>query len=242
MKKLMLFLLIISFSNFIITHDKGSDTKKVQEVPKYTLPKLPYEYNALEPYIDAETMKVHHDKHHQAYVDKLNDAIKEYPKVAAMNLEDILKNLKSVPKKIRKAVRDNGGGHYNHSMFWLCMAKNGGGEPKGDLQQKINTDFKNFKSFKEQFTNSAKSVFGSGWTWLCMDKEGKLLIITTSNQDTPLELDLIPLLALDVWEHAYYLKYQNKRPDYIDSWWNVVNWEYVSDAYKKALSSYKKEG
>lgn len=198
----------------------------------FTLPALPYAYNDLEPYIDTETMKLHHDGHHKAYVDNLNKVINEHPSLKLKTLEELLTHLPALESDVRHAIANNGGGHFNHSMFWLCMKKNGGGEPIGALKDKIVKDFGSFGAFKEKFNQAAKTVFGSGWAWLCLNKEGNFVIITTSNQDTPLALDLIPLLLLDVWEHAYYLKYHNKRPDYITSWWNVVNWDYVAENYR----------
>ncbi|KKW45380.1 MAG: superoxide dismutase [Candidatus Liptonbacteria bacterium RIFCSPLOWO2_01_FULL_56_20] len=193
----------------------------------YELPKLPYAYDALEPHIDARTMEIHHTKHHAAYVAKLNEALASYPDVAAQPLEELLKDLDAVPEAIRAAVRNHGGGHYNHSLFWTFMKPQGGGEPGGALQAEIEKSFGGFAPFKESFTKTATGVFGSGWAWLAKDTSGKLLITATSNQDSPLAQGLYPVLGLDVWEHAYYLKYQNRRPDYIEAWWNLVNWDEV---------------
>jgi superoxide dismutase, Fe-Mn family len=200
----------------------------------YTLPALPYAYNALEPYIDGQTMELHHDKHHQKYVDDLNAALKGHPQLQEKSLEELLAHLDQVPESIRTAVRNSGGGHYNHSFFWLVMSPQGGGAPTGKISELISRDFGNFEKFKEQFNAAARSRFGSGWAWLSLDKNGKLVVHSTPNQDTPLAEGLIPLLGLDVWEHAYYLKYQNRRPDYIDAWWHVVNWKQVEDNYEKA--------
>lgn len=202
----------------------------------YVLPQLPYAYNALEPYIDAQTMELHHSKHHQKYVDDLNAALKDYPQLRHKPLEELLKNLDSVPEAIRATVRNNGGGHYNHSFFWLVMAPKAGGEPVGKVKELINRDFGSFAKFKEQFNTAACTRFGSGWAWLSINKDGKLVVTSTPNQDAPLVDRLTPLLGLDVWEHAYYLKYNNRRPDYIDAWWNVVNWKQVEDNYQKATT------
>lgn len=199
----------------------------------YTLPPLPYPFDALEPYIDAKTMEIHYTKHHQAYVDNLNKALSEYPALQDQPLSDILKTLDALPAKIRTAVRNNGGGHYNHSFFWPLMKKNGGGEPKGKSAQAINQFFGSLSEFQDHFNAAAKGVFGSGWAWLCIEKNGgKLIISSTPNQDTPLPHHLAPILGLDVWEHAYYLKYQNRRPDYISAWWHVVNWNQVEENYR----------
>jgi Fe-Mn family superoxide dismutase len=199
---------------------------------KYVLPPLPYAYDAMEPYIDAKTMEIHYTKHHQAYVDNLNKALSEYPALQEQSLADVLQTLDSVPAKIRTAVRNNGGGHYNHSFFWPLMKKGGGGEPKGKVADIIKQFFGSFTAFQDLFNTSAKTVFGSGWAWLCVDSAGKLVIISTPNQDTPLPEHLSPVLGLDVWEHAYYLKYQNRRPDYITAWWHVVNWDQVEENYR----------
>lgn len=203
----------------------------------FTLPQLPYAYNALEPHIDTLTMEFHHDKHHKKYVDELNAAIKDHPELHKKTLEELLTHLDTLPESIRTAVRDNGGGHYNHSFFWTIMSAQGGGEPTGRLKELIDKYFKDFASFKEQFTAAAKKVFGSGWAWLTIDKKGDLHISTTANQDSPISEGLSPLLGLDVWEHAYYLKYQNRRPEYIDAWWHVVNWPAVQSYLDKAQAS-----
>ncbi len=197
----------------------------------FTLPPLPYPVDALEPHIDARTMEIHHGKHHAAYVANLNRALNEYgERLRAMSIEDILRDRGRVPEKIRAAVRNNGGGHYNHSLFWQMMNKNGGGEPKGELARAIEKRFGSFSAFKDEFSKAALGVFGSGWAWLTLDT-GELRIETTPNQDTPLSAGRLPLLGLDVWEHAYYLKYQNRRADYVAAWWNVVNWDFVAARY-----------
>jgi Fe-Mn family superoxide dismutase len=197
---------------------------------KYELPKLPYGYDALEPYIDAKTMELHYTKHHQTYVTKLNEALDKHPEIADKPLEELLRTLDEVPADIRKAVQNHGGGHINHSMFWTIMAPpndGGGGDPSGKTAEIITQTFGDFGKLKEEFNKAAASVFGSGWAWLVKDEHGKLTITTTPNQDSPLMHQQKPVLGLDVWEHAYYLKYQNKRPDYIEAWWNVVNWKEI---------------
>jgi superoxide dismutase, Fe-Mn family len=191
----------------------------------YELPKLPYAYDALEPYIDAKTMEIHHTKHHQTYVTKLNEALAKHPEVADKPLEELLRSLDAVPEDIRMAVRNHGGGHFNHSFFWTVMGPNAGGEPTGKIGKAVAGAFGSFATFKEGFAKAATGVFGSGWAWLVLDENGKLSIISTPNQDSPISKNQRPILALDVWEHAYYLKYQNRRPDYVDAWWSVVNWE-----------------
>jgi len=197
----------------------------------YSLPPLPYAYNSLEPYIDARTMEIHHTKHHQAYIDNLNKALADYPELQKKELHEIIMDLDSVPKAIRTTVRNNGGGHLNHSMFWLLMSPTGGGTPQGRIAQAINDTFGDFETFKKAFSEAAKNNFGSGWTWLCLDNQGKLGISSTANQDNPISQDLFPILALDTWEHAYYLAYQNRRIEYIQAWWNVVNWQQVEENY-----------
>jgi superoxide dismutase, Fe-Mn family len=191
----------------------------------YTLPELPYAVNALEPHIDAQTMEIHHGKHHAAYVKNLNAALEGLPAISAHPIEDVLRNLQEVPEDKRQAVINNGGGHANHAFFWQIMGPKGGGEPQSDLAKDIAATFGGFPAFQEQFTNAAKTRFGSGWAWLVLDGQGKLQVTSTANQDSPYSQGQAPILALDVWEHAYYLKYQNRRPDYVAAWWNVVNWE-----------------
>lgn len=194
----------------------------------YQLPNLPYAYNALEPHIDTRTMAIHHGKHHQAYVDNLNAALADYPDLQKKNVVELLSNLDTVPQEIRTAVRNNGGGHANHSLFWPSMSPRGGGQPSGQLAEAISQNFGSFDAFKAQFSQAAATCFGSGWAWLCVDAEGGLVVTSTPNQDNPISEGLIPILGLDVWEHAYYLNYQNRRGDYIAAWWNVVNWSEVS--------------
>jgi Fe-Mn family superoxide dismutase len=196
----------------------------------FTVPKLPYAYDALEPHIDARTMEIHHDKHHQAYVDKLNDAIAKHPELGKKSAEDLIRNLSSIPEDIRTAVQNQGGGHANHSFFWKIMGPKRGGQPKGVLAQAIDKQFGSFDKFQTQFADAAVKRFGSGWAWLVKGKSG-LEIVSTANQDSPLSMGAQPIIGLDVWEHAYYLKYQNKRPDYIAAWWNVVNWDQAAENY-----------
>jgi len=197
----------------------------------FTLPPLPYGYDALEPHIDARTMEIHYTKHHQAYVNNLNAAIEKAPELQGKSLDDLMRGINSVPESVRTAVRNNGGGHWNHSMFWQIMGPGKGGEPGGALGKAIASAFGSFAKFKEQFAAAAGSRFGSGWAWLVNDG-GKLSITSTPNQDNPLMDGKTPILGVDVWEHAYYLKYQNKRPDYVTAWWNTVNWDAVSSRYK----------
>ena len=200
----------------------------------HKLPPLPYENNALEPSIDTRTMAVHHDKHHQAYVTNFNKALEGYPELQKKTTLELLSDLDSVPEAIRTAVRNHGGGHANHSMFWKSMSPSGGGAPSGSLEEAITAAFGSFLDFQEAFNQAAATLFGAGWAWLCMNNEGQLLVTTTPNQDNPISQGLIPLLGLDVWEHAYYLKYENRRADYIAAWWNVVNWGYVAGNYGSA--------
>ncbi len=201
----------------------------------FELPPLPYDYAALEPTIDAQTMTLHHDKHHATYVANLNGAVDKHPELGEKTPEDLLKNLDAVPEDVRTVVRNNGGGHVNHTMFWQIMKPNGGGEPTGNIADQIKTDFGSFEDFKKKFNETTAKQFGSGWGWLVW-KGGKLEIVTTPNQDSPLSQGLYPILGNDVWEHAYYLKYQNKRPDYLAAWWSVVNWEEVGKRFAKAQS------
>ena len=196
----------------------------------HVLPPLPYSFDALEPYIDAKTMEIHHDKHHGAYVTNLNKALESAPNLQNLSVEELISKLDSVPEAIRTAVRNNGGGHANHTLFWRIMKKGGGGEPKGELQQAINSAFGSFAEFKTKFNQAATTRFGSGWAWLQI-KGGKLGIESYPNQDNPLMSGAKPVMGLDVWEHAYYLKYQNRRPEYIEAWWNVVNWDAIAEQY-----------
>jgi len=197
----------------------------------FTLPALPYAFNALEPHIDAKTMEIHHDKHHQAYINNLSAAIEKHPELANKSVEDLLKDLNAVPEDIRTAVRNNGGGHWNHSMFWVIMSPKGDGEPSGALADAIKKAFGDFKTFTEKMSAAAVGQFGSGWGWLVKDKSGALSVVATPNQDNPMSSGMTPILGVDVWEHAYYLNYQNRRPDYVKAWWNVVNWEEVSKRF-----------
>jgi len=199
-----------------------------------TLPPLPYDFGALEPTIDTQTMQIHHGKHHQAYVNNLNAALDKHPDLHKRTLEDLLRQIASVPEDIRTAVRNNGGGHHNHSLFWTIMAPKAGGEPTGALGDAIKKTFGDFAKFKETFGAAGTTRFGSGWAWLAVSG-GKLEIYSTANQDSPLMEGKTPVLGLDVWEHAYYLKYQNRRPDYIAAWWTVVNWPEVAKRYEAAL-------
>ncbi len=200
----------------------------------YTLPPLPYAYNALEPHIDARTMEIHHTKHHNAYITNVNKALEGQAALAAKSVEDLIRDLKAVPENVRTAVRNNGGGHANHSLFWTIMAPRAGGEPSGELAAAIGRDLGSFAAFKEKFTTAATTRFGSGWAWLVV-KNGKLDVMSTPNQDNPImDNSGTPILGLDVWEHAYYLNYQNRRPDYIAAFWNVVNWAEVARRYQAA--------
>lgn len=198
---------------------------------KYELPKLAYAYDALEPFIDARTMEIHHSKHHNAYVTNLNAALEKHPELN-VSLEAMLTDFDLVPEDIRGAVRNNGGGHFNHRLFWTLLKVNNGAGPKGALLDAINKAFGDFAKFKEAFSNAAKTRFGSGWAWLIVNKKGELEVVSTANQDTPLALGK-PILALDVWEHAYYLHYQNRRPDYVEAFFNVINWEEVERLFTK---------
>lgn len=192
----------------------------------YKLPELDYGYDALEPYVDAKTMEIHHSKHHQGYVDKVNAAL-EGTDFEGKEIDEVLKNLDKLPEEKKTAVRNNGGGHYNHSLFWKMMSPNGGGKPEGKLAEKMDQDLGGFDKFKEDFAKAAAGRFGSGWAWLVVNENGKLEITSTPNQDNPLSDGKKPILGIDVWEHAYYLKYQNKRPEYVDQWFNVVDWKHV---------------
>jgi superoxide dismutase, Fe-Mn family len=200
----------------------------------HTLPDLPYDYNALEPHIDEQTMRLHHDKHHAAYVNNLNGALEKHSSVGDRSPEELIKNLNSLPEDIRTVVRNNGGGHVNHTMFWEIMGPNGGGEPTGALADAINESFGSFEEFKQKFNEAGTKRFGSGWVWLVRGSGGKLEITSTPNQDNPLmDSSGYPVIGNDVWEHAYYLKYQNRRPDYLNAWWNVVNWEEANRRFER---------
>ena len=199
----------------------------------YTLPELPYDYNALEPHIDEETMRIHHDKHHNAYVKNLNAAVENYPELVTKSVDELVADLDAVPEAIRTAVRNNGGGHANHTFFWEVMGPNAGGAPTGPIAAAIDEAFGSFEAFQAEFNKAAATRFGSGWAWLVVNN-GKLEVVSTANQDTPASEGKTPVLALDVWEHAYYLKYRNVRPDYISAFWNVVNWDVVNKHYEAA--------
>ncbi|MCR8636358.1 MULTISPECIES: superoxide dismutase [Paenibacillus] len=202
----------------------------------HQLPALPYANNALEPHIDETTMMIHHDRHHNAYVTNLNAALEAYPELQAKSIEDLIADLNSIPEGIRAAVRNNGGGHANHSLFWEIIGPNGGGAPTGALADAIASELGGFDKFKEDLAKAGATRFGSGWAWLSVTPEGKLVVSSTPNQDSPISEGNTPILGLDVWEHAYYLKYQNKRPDYISAFWNVVNWSEVGKRYDAAVS------
>ena len=199
----------------------------------FELPPLPYAFDALEPHIDAQTMQIHHDKHHATYVTKLNDALKDQPALQQKNLDELLRGIGEVPESIRTAVKNHGGGHHNHSLFWQIMGPNGGGTPSGAIGDAINQAFGSFEAFKEKLTTTATNLFGSGWAWLG-HKDGQLEVIGKPNQDSPLMDGVTPVLGVDVWEHAYYLKYQNRRPDYLAAWWNTINWKEVEKRFQHA--------
>lgn len=198
----------------------------------YTLPPLKYAYNALEPYIDALTMEIHYTKHHQGYINNLNDALKGYDHVLQLSLEDLIKSAQTYPQPLKQAIINHGGGHYNHSLFWSIMTPNAAKAPKGLLLSAIISTFGSFEIFQTKFNDAAKKVFGSGWAWLCVDKNDTLVISSTANQECPLMHGLYPIMGLDVWEHAYYLHYQNKRPDYISAWWYVLNWQEIEKRFE----------
>ncbi len=200
----------------------------------FELPPLPYAFDALEPHLDARTMEIHHDKHHAAYVNKLNEALADRPDLQSKSVEELLGNVTTLADSVRTAVNNHGGGHLNHSIFWNNMSPDGGGAPQGDLAGAIDTAFGSFDAFQAKFSAAAAGRFGSGWAWLCVNRAGNLLVQDFANQDNPLTVGLKPILGLDVWEHAYYLNYQNRRPDYISAWWNVVNWKDVAERYASA--------
>lgn len=198
----------------------------------FELPRLQYSYDALEPYIDAKTMEIHHSKHHQTYITNLNKALESYPELFEKSLEDLLANLDQIPESIRVAVRNGGGGHYNHTLFWQIIGPKSNSKPSENMNSLITDSFESFDNFKSEFNEKATKQFGSGWGWLCQDKSGKLVTLSTPNQDTPISSGLNPVLGIDVWEHAYYLNYQNKRPDYINAFWEIINWEAVESNLK----------
>lgn len=200
----------------------------------FELPSLPYNYDALEPYIDTQTMQIHHDKHHGAYVSKLNAALESHPDLQHKNIDELIRDLNSLPDAVRTAVRNNGGGHFNHSVFWTLMKPNGGGEPTGTIAQAISDTFGNFENFKQRFNDAGAGQFGSGFVWLVRTKDGKLEVVSTPNQDNPWTEGHFPIMGNDVWEHAYYLKYQNQRPEYLKQWWNTVNWDEVNQRFALA--------
>ena len=201
----------------------------------HTLPPLPYEYNALEPHVDEQTMRIHHGKHHQTYVDKLNAALQNHPELQQKTVEELILNPKTLPKKAKKSILNHGGGHLNHSFFWTVLKKDGG-QPTGEIAEAINKKFKSYDKFKEKLSAVAMGTFGSGWTWLVLDK-GKLKIVSTPNQDIPQSKKQTPLLVIDLWEHAYYLKYQNRRAEYVAAFWNIINWEKVNENFVKAKTT-----
>jgi Fe-Mn family superoxide dismutase len=200
----------------------------------YELPPLPYPSNALEPHIDAKTMEIHHDKHHQAYITNANKALEGHPDLAAKPVDELLADLNKIPESVRTVLRNNAGGHSNHTFFWKIMGPNAGGTPKGKLAEAINSTFGGFDQFKEELQKAAIGRFGSGWAWLVVNKEGKLQITSTANQDTPISDGLKPVIGVDVWEHSYYLLYQNRRPDYLKAWWNVLNWDQAEKNFEAA--------
>lgn len=201
----------------------------------YKLPDLPYDYSALEPYIDEQTMRLHHDMHHQTYVNNLNAALKDHPGLSELPVEELVGQLNKIPENIRKAVRNSGGGHANHSLFWKLLSPHFDTNPEGNLREAIDSEFGSFEKFKQQFTEAAMKVFGLGWAWLVKDNAGQLKIMTTANQDSPLSVGLTPVLGIDVWEHAYYLKYQNLRPKYVEAFWHIVNWEEAGKRFDSEL-------
>lgn len=201
----------------------------------YKLPDLPYDYSALEPYIDEQTMRLHHDMHHQTYVNNLNAALKDHPGLSELPVEELVGQLNKIPENIRKVVRNSGGGHANHSLFWKLLSPHFDTNPEGNLREAIDSEFGSFEKFKQQFTEAAMKVFGSGWAWLVKDNAGQLKIMTTANQDSPLSVGLTPVLGIDVWEHAYYLKYQNLRPKYVEAFWHIVNWEEAGKRFDSEL-------
>ncbi len=225
---------VFALDTYAFAQNAPSGTQPRPNTGVIHLPPLPYAYEALEPHIDAATMRFHHDKHHAAYVKNLNAALDKHPELKSKSVESLLANLDNVPEDIRKIVRNNGGGHVNHSMFWRIMKPQGGGEPTGAIASAINQNFGNFAAFKKQFNEAGTSRFGSGWVWLVRNKDNKLEVTTTPNQDSPISEGQYPIMGNDVWEHAYYLKYQNRRPDYLDAWWNVLNWDEINKRFAQA--------
>ena len=214
---------------------RHDSTLIAQASSEFTLPPLPYAYDALSEYIDAETMRLHHDKHHAGYVENLNEAIASHPELSGRSIEELLSNLDTIPEDISTTVRNSGGGHANHTMFWAIMTPNSTGEPTGAIAQAINERFGDFATFQQQFNEAGKSQFGSGWAWLVLNGDGELEVTNTANQDSPISNGNYPIMGNDVWEHAYYLKYQNKRADYLDAWWNIVNWDEVNRRFELAM-------
>ncbi len=214
----------------------GNKSKIAQNTDVFKLPPLPYDYNALEPYIDETTMRFHHDKHHASYTDKLNAAVNKYPELKSKSAEDLLRDLKAIPEDIRGTIINNGGGYVNHKMFWEIMSPDGGGEPTGAIAAAIKENFGSFDAFKQQFNAAGGDRFGSGWAWLVLTPGGKLEVTNTANQDSPLSVGNYPIMGNDVWEHAYYLKYKNDRTAYLNAWWNVVNWEEINNRYEQAIA------
>jgi len=201
----------------------------------FELPKLPYAYDALEPHIDARTMEIHHTKHHNAYITKLNGAVEKTPELAGKSVEELLSDLNAIPEAVRGVVRNHGGGTFNHNLFWQIMGPKAGGAPGGELAKAIDAAFGSFDAFRDEFTNAATTVFGSGWAWL-VRKDGVLAVVSSANQDSPLSSGMTPILGIDVWEHAYYLNYQNRRPDYVTAWWNAVNWDAVAEKFSANMA------
>ncbi len=224
-------------ANWAAEPPRGSRTDVAQNTEPFSLPPLPYAYNGLQPHIDAQTMRFHHDKHHAAYVKNLNAAIAKYPDLKNRSAEQLLRNINSVPEDIRTTVRNNGGGHVNHTMFWNIMKPNGGGEPTGAIASAIKQNFGSFEEFKKEFNQAGEKRFGSGWAWLVRTPGGKLQVISTPNQDSPLMEGNYPIMGNDVWEHAYYLNYQNRRADYLNAWWNVVNWDEINKRFQQATTN-----
>ena len=232
--------------NFLFLLGAGSSVPFFGILPKFAiaqdepqgpfeLPPLPYNYDALEPYIDAETMKFHHDKHHAGYTKKLNQAVSQYPELASKSADDILREIDSVPEDVATTIRNNGGGYVNHKMFWEIMSPDGGGEPTGAIADAITEAFGSFTAFQEQFNEAGSNQFGSGWAWLVLDRDRQLKVMGTANQDSPLMEGMYPIMGNDVWEHAYYLNYRNRRGEYLNNWWNVVNWDEINQRYEQAV-------